>query len=86
MASLRVLHLNGNPVSGSLPAWAGSAGLASPQQLEQLLASHTQLAGTLPSQLGALPRLQHLLADHTAISGTVPTQLGLCADLAMASL
>mgnify|MGYP002631362815 CR=1 FL=1 len=82
MPLLRMLHLNGNPLSGTLPPWSPSVS----QSLEVLQASSTSLEGTLPTELGALPRLQHLLADKTALSGFIPSELGRCGDLAMVSL
>ena len=61
----------GVPIGGQLPASLGTAPLAS--TLEELKLRHAEITGTLPPELGNMPRLRVLSLKGNHLSGTIPT-------------
>ena len=68
--ALRILRLEHNALSGSLPAALGLA-----RELRDVSIEGNRLSGTLPSQLGRLSRLVKLRLANNNISGTLPVQI-----------
>lgn len=73
MQALTHLDLSRNNLTGPLPAFNGSGGIA---PLEQLDLSHNALAGGLPPDWGTtLPSLSVLLLSANQLNGTLPTEV-----------
>lgn len=62
---------SGVPLGGQIPASLGTAPLAS--TLEELKLRHAEITGTLPPELGNMPRLRVLSLKGNQLSGTIPS-------------
>ena len=74
-ATLQLLRLGENSLSGSLPSWLGLL-----TSLRDLSLHTTLVSGAIPTQLGALVELRYLGLGATRLptgEGLIPTELGL---------
>lgn len=71
LTSLQQLRLDGNQLTGGIPAEFG----AMPNLIGLELQSN-QLSGAVPTELGNLANLQWLRLDNNQLSGGIPPQLG----------
>ncbi len=71
MSSLRLLKLQSNNLTGTIPTWFGNL-----TNLSGLYLHDNNLSGTIPSQLGRLTRLVRLWLDRNDLTGTIPAELG----------
>ena len=72
LVNLRVLWLNENRLTGSIPE-----SLAQLTALEELYLYGNYLSGPIPPALGHIPRLNRLHLSRNHLSGNVPDSLGL---------
>ena len=70
------LSLNGNQLSGEIPANLGNLA-----NLWELCLGGNQLSGEIPSELGDLPNLEYLSLDGNRLTGEIPSELGNLANL-----
>ena len=75
-ASVISLYLQGNQISGAIPAELGQLG-----QLQHLDLSNNRLGGAIPAELGQLSQLQRLILYGNQIGGVIPTELGQLSQL-----
>ena len=68
---VRELNLNGNKLSGEIPAQLGRL-----TNLEYLYLALNKLSGTIPAELGRLANLQKLYLSKNELSGEIPVELG----------
>jgi Leucine-rich repeat (LRR) protein len=71
LSALRELHLNGNRLTGPVPAELGQLGA-----LKDLHLHVNQLSGPIPAELGQLGALTHLALNNNQLSGPIPAELG----------
>ncbi|ONK80868.1 uncharacterized protein A4U43_C01F22650 [Asparagus officinalis] len=81
LASLTVLGMDENFLSGGIPASIGQI-----QSLQELYLSGNKLSGTIPSSLGNLTQLNKLLIGENALEGSIPPILGNCQALRLLNL
>ena len=67
---VKVLYLEGNQLSGSIPAALGNL-----TNLERLSLGGNQLSGSIPAALGNLTNLQYLSLEGNQLSGCIPAAL-----------
>ncbi|MCY4530132.1 MAG: hypothetical protein OXD46_14005 [Chloroflexi bacterium] len=65
------LSLDGNELTGELPAALGSL-----SNLQRLELSNNQLSGEIPTELGSLSNLQRLELGNNKLTGEIPPELG----------
>ncbi|CAM8897819.1 unnamed protein product [Rhodiola kirilowii] len=71
------LMLDSQGLIGSLPPSIGNLTF-----LKRINLAYNKLGGTIPKEMGSLPRLQYLnLSDNYLISGHIPVELMNCSDL-----
>ena len=70
------LEVNGNDLSGEIPAELGNL-----TSLEGLQLHNNQLTGAIPAELGSLTNLTHLYLSGNQLTGAIPTELGNLANL-----
>mmetsp|Transcript_19912 Transcript_19912/g.42911 ORF Transcript_19912/g.42911 Transcript_19912/m.42911 type:complete len:558 (+) Transcript_19912:99-1772(+) len=70
MESLKVLELEGNFISSTIPEEIGIM-----SSLEQLLLRNNSLQGAVPSELAKLSSLQYLKLHRNDFTGTIPKEL-----------
>ena len=70
-SALHALQLQGNSLSGSIPASLGRLTVA-----REILLDDNQLVGTIPSSLDGLRSLQQLRLNNNSLQGAVPSSLG----------
>ncbi|CAM8892176.1 unnamed protein product [Rhodiola kirilowii] len=71
------LMLDSQGLIGSLPPSIGNLTF-----LKRINFAYNKLGGTIPKEMGSLPRLQYLnLSDNYLISGHIPVELMNCSDL-----
>ena len=70
------LYLNGNNLSGTLPA-----ALASLPELREIYMPENSLTGSIPAALGDLPQLQILNLSGNQLTGAIPPELGDLSEL-----
>lgn len=70
---LRELDLSWTPLGGGIPSTLATAPLAG--TLEELKLRHADMTGTLPPELGDMPRLRVLSLKGNWLSGTIPKRL-----------
>jgi serine/threonine protein kinase len=70
-ATLRVVDLSGNALSGSIPSVIGDA-----VNLTTLILKGNSLSGSIPSTLGDCPKLTQLQLNDNQVSGTIPATFG----------
>ena len=70
LASLEVLYLNGNDLSGVIPARLGELG-----ELKELVLRNNELTGGVPSWLGGLADLEELWLSNNRLTGAIPAGL-----------
>ncbi|KAK1315928.1 putative leucine-rich repeat receptor-like serine/threonine-protein kinase [Acorus calamus] len=80
---LKILHLEENRISGSIPP-----GIAELSNLTLLNLSSNLLNGTVPAEVGRFQRLERLILSNNLLSGAIPSSIGgVCAlgllDLSM---
>jgi len=68
---LRFLNLQGNQLSGGIPAWLGGM-----TNLIELTLAQNPLGGTIPAELAALTNLKTLNLSNCSLSGSIPGWLG----------
>lgn len=74
--SLKILELQGNAFSGSIPQ-----DIIHCQNLARLELGHNELTGLIPTQLASIPKIQRIDLSHNALSGTIPTDFNNCTSL-----
>ena len=67
---VQYLNLNGNRLTGSIPAELGNT------NLQGLYLDDNQLTGSIPSQLGNLANLKGLSLSNNRLTGSIPAELG----------
>ena len=93
LSNLKLLKLQNNNLTGSIPAWFGSMNSLSGLYLHanrKVDANgnvlHEGLTGSIPSQLGRLTRLRRLWLDRNDLSGPIPPALGNMTNLGTLNL
>ena len=76
-----VLDLDGNGLSGEIPAELGSL-----SNLEWQYLYNNELSGEIPAELGGLSNLQWLRLYNNKLSGEIPAELGSLSNLTYLSL
>jgi hypothetical protein len=71
LKKLKLLEVNGNKLTGSIPASFGTM-----TNLEDLRLQDNQLTGAIPTELGNLKKLKLLLINNNKLSGEIPSSLG----------
>ncbi|NOS94632.1 MAG: hypothetical protein HOP30_22195, partial [Cyclobacteriaceae bacterium] len=72
LPNLKILNLNVNKLSGTLPSNMGSA-----IALTSLgISSNANITGPLPTSIGSLVNLTLLQIENTQVSGSIPTTIG----------
>ncbi|KAK1292821.1 putative leucine-rich repeat receptor-like serine/threonine-protein kinase [Acorus calamus] len=69
--TLRILHLEENRISGSIPH-----GIAELSNLRWLNLSSNLLNGTVPAEVGRFQRLERLILSNNLLSGAIPSSIG----------
>ena len=82
LESLRVLEVDANRISGTMPPWLTRR----LPRLSTLNLNTNSLSGTLPPDIGSLTSLSRLTASATSLSGSLPPQLGRLAQLELLTL
>ena len=80
--ALRILALNHNSMSGTIPPTVGESVPA----LEVLRVGVNRISGRLPSEIGALPELTELSMNGNRLIGPVPGTLRSCTKLELLDL
>ena len=75
------LGLNGNNLSGSLPAELGDF-----EYLESLILYNNRISGPVPPELGRLGRLKTLFLNSCGVYGPIPPEIGQLTDLEILNL
>ena len=70
------LHLDGNRLTGEIPAELGNL-----TSLRELSLGNNQLTGGIPAELGNLTSLRDLSLGNNQLTGRIPTELGNLANL-----
>ena len=65
------IHLNGNKLTGNLPAELGNL-----TKLQAIDLSNNQLIGEIPVQLENLANIEHFFLENNQLTGSIPVQLG----------
>eukprot|EP00164_Ancoracysta_twista_P002554 GFYU01003402.1.p1 GENE.GFYU01003402.1~~GFYU01003402.1.p1 ORF type:complete len:914 (-),score=267.08 GFYU01003402.1:51-2420(-) len=73
MCILQELDLEGNSITGGLPAWFGT----SFPHFKSLNVGKNQMSGPLPDTLGNIEHLQFFLVNNNNFSGSIPSDLGI---------
>ena len=81
LSSLKLLKLQNNSLTGSIPTWLGSM-----NSLGGLYLHNNDLTGSVPSQLGQLTRLRRLWIDRNELTGSIPAALGSMSNLGTLNL
>ncbi|KAK1267840.1 putative leucine-rich repeat receptor-like serine/threonine-protein kinase [Acorus gramineus] len=68
---LKILHLEENRISGSIPS-----GIAELSNLTLLNLSSNLLNGTVPAEFGRFQRLERLILSNNLLSGAIPSSIG----------
>ncbi|KAK3003517.1 hypothetical protein RJ639_018192 [Escallonia herrerae] len=93
-SNLAFLYLDNNPISGGIPAGIGNLvnlkylAMWNTQlsKLKDLILSHSQLSGVIPSTIGNLSSLIELYLDGNNFDGNIPSTLGNCTNLLLLNL
>ena len=81
LTSLKLLKLQYNSLTGTIPTWFGSM-----NSLGGLYLHRNDLTGSIPSELGQLTRLRRLWLDRNDLTGTIPPELGSMSNLGTLNL
>ena len=81
LTSLKLLKLQYNSLTGSIPTWLGSM-----NSLGGLYLHRNNLTGSIPSELGQLTRLRRLWIDRNELTGSIPAALGSMSNLGTLNL
>ena len=73
---VRGLNLEGNGLTGAIPAALGSLA-----NLETLHLGYNNLTGAIPAELGSLAHLELLILNGNQLTGAIPAQLGNLSEL-----
>ena len=77
MSWLKVLYLQGNNFTGSLPAGLGQMTDLTDLYVDQ----NTSMSGSIPHEIGNLKKLMRLNVSQSGIGGEIPVELGQCQEL-----
>ncbi|KAL6493057.1 hypothetical protein OROGR_032816 [Orobanche gracilis] len=75
-ASMRILDLSSNSLSGRIPGKFSAA-----HQLQLINLSFNRFFGEIPATVGALQQLQYLWLDGNELYGTIPSAISNCSSL-----
>ena len=81
LRSLKLLKVQYNSLTGSIPTWFGSM-----NSLGGLYLHRNDLTGSIPRELGQLTRLRRLWLDRNELTGSIPPELGNMSNLGTLNL
>lgn len=84
LSRLAYLWLNDNMFSGPLdPELFATKGF---KYLQELLLHNNQITGTIPNEIGMMPRIRFISLHNTKLVGTIPSSLGMLTELEVLKL
>ena len=80
---MQYFSLSGNAMSGPIPWQLGNLGITEERDIAKmrLYLGNMGLTGSIPPQLGNIPRLTTLILSQNQLSGEIPSELGRLAQL-----
>lgn len=77
MTWLKILYLQGNNLTGALPAAVGQMAELTDLYVDQ----NASMTGSIPKEIGQLKKLMRLNISQSGIGGEIPVELGQCDEL-----